>query len=1036
MLLVFLTGTVKAQRESGQNVATANVTIKVVDENGTPVANARIVVGEGIVHSSTDQNGSFSFTASPQEVVTIIFPGYKEGVFNVQDLIQKNTVTLIKSKLFLADEDLVPLPFKTLKKRELTGSENVIGESQLEKYPSTDIRNAFTGLVPGLDVREMNGAPGLSAEETNGTYGISEKIRVMARGTNMTYIIDNMPADATEIPLDPNEIESVTVIKDIVGKAMFGPIGANGVILIKTKHGRKNERVLNVNVEDGVSIIDRMPGWADTKTYATLNNQARENDGLMTNYSADDIAAYGNNDPYDKYHPSINFRDMMLRNSMAFKRANVSASGGNDIVQYSAYLGYNGEGDIYKIGKQSDYNRLNARSTIDIKVNDYVTTQIDIYAGLSFRRSPNYGYDSDYTSDDYGVNPVLSIIEFPSVLNDITSIPPNAFPVYASLDPETNIPWFGVSSKYPVNPIGALTNNGFYNEKGRNGSARITLNYDMDHIIKGLKSQSFIGYNGLDLLRIGKAEDYIAYIADPGKTTSGSDTIFLKKTHDGVDMSGLAKLHDYYYQRVAAFENLSYDRSFGASKIQTTLTYYLYTVSKNGFGEPKREQTGVWSGLYSYNDKYFIQGVLNYTGTYSFMKGERSKLFPSLGVSWVISDEKFMSSLKFIDYLKLRSEAGILGSEDFLDDINFRSNWTTNTSGSAFGPYSQGQWFGSTNDNTVYRTNSNRIGNPDLTWEKRKEFTAGLDALLFNHKLSLEVTYYNILHDGELAHLSNSTPYTAGIWNSLPLFNHNKTRYFGLETGIRYIDNVGSLKYSLGGNATIQNSEYVAYDEPAYRYAYQSRIGKPVDSYWGQTYIGKFESDEEAMAIPQVFDAALEGGDLKYTDMNNDGVVDDNDQSVVGHTSPRLLYSLYLQAGFRNFELTVCGTGSAFYDIALTNRYFWNGWGDNNYSDFVRDNIGGSYPRLTYYKVNNNFVNSDFWLKSGNYFKIQNVELAYNLPSSVTNIIKAGSARLFVRGANVFTFSKIKDVDPESINSGVSVYPLFKTFSGGIKLTF
>lgn len=1036
IICLLLTGTITGQVKKQQSVTSANITIRVVDEKENPLVKAKVVVGEGVIHTETDKNGSVSFSASPEDMITISGQGYDDLSLTVAEAAQKKIVTLVKPKIFMSTGDVIPLPFTALKKRNTPGSENVLYADQLEKYPSTDIRNAFTGLIPGVEIIERNGTPGMTPEEPNGTYGITDKIKIYSRGSEMMYIIDNMPADVNEIPLDPQEIESVTFIKDIVGKAMFGPLGANGIVLIKTKHGKKNERTLNVTVEDGTSIIDRMPGWTKASDYATLNNQALTNDGLTPKYSPDDIAAYGLNNPYDKYHPSVNFRDLMLKNSRAFKRANLSASGGNDAVQYSAYLGYSGDGDIYKMGASADYNRINARSKVDIKVNNNLSVQIDIYAGLSFRRSPNYGYNSNYTSDDTGSNPVLTLTELPSVLNDISSIAPNAFPIYAAYDSATKIPWFGVSPNYSMNPIGGITNNGYYTDKGRTGAAKLTLEYDMSRILKGLKSKTFIGYDGLDLVRIGKAEDYIAYIATPGKTAGGNDTILLKKVHDGSDMSGMAKLHDYYYQRVAAFENLSFEKSFGLSNLQTSLTYFLYKISKNGYSEPQRTQSGILSALYSYNNRYIVQAVLNYTGTYSFLRSERTRLFPAIGASWVVSEENFMSSAKFLNYLKLRAETGVLGNDNFQDGIYFRSNWSTNTSGSSFGPYATGLWFGSTVDNSVYRTSSDRIGNPNLTWETRKEFSAGFDALLFNSKVSLEMTYYNILRNGEITQLSNSTPLMAGISSSLPRFNHNQSRYFGLETGLRYTNNYAKFYYSIGGNATIQKSKYVTYDEAHFRSPYQSRIGKPVDSYWGQTTLGKFQSDAEALAVPQLFDAVLHTGDLKYKDMNGDGVVDDNDQSKVGHTTPLLFYSLYLQARYRDFELTLTGTGRAFYDIPMTNKYFWNGWGDNNYSNFVKDNIGGAYPRLTYYKVNNNFVASDFWLKKGGYFKFQNIELAYNLPSSIIHIIRAGNVRIFLRGANLLTLSKIKDVDPESIGSGIDNYPLFKTFSGGLKLTF
>ena len=456
----------------------------------------------------------------------------------------------------------------------------------------------------------------------------------------------------------------------------------------------------------------------------------------------------------------------------------------------------------------------------------------------------------------------------------------------------------------------------------------------------------------------------------------------------------------------------------------------------NGIEEPQRQQNVIWTGLYSYNNKYSIQGVMNYAGTYSFDKGKRYAMFPSVGLGWVVSEEPFMSDVKFVNYLKLRGEAGILGYENFMAPFYYLDRWNTNSTGSAFGPYSAVQWFGSNTDNSVYRTSASRIGNPDLTWEKRKEFSVGLDALLLNQKLSVEVNYYNNTRDGIITQLTSTMPYFAGISAASPWYNYNKIKYFGLEMGVNYTDQIGKVRFSFGGNAVVQNSKILKYSQPNYSNAYQSRIGMPADYYLGQTFVGRFTSDAEALIVPQIYDEVLHTGDLKYRDMNNDGVIDDSDQSKIGQTSPRLVYAMNLKLSYKNFEFTAIGSGRAFYDIPMTNSYFFNGWSEYNYSAFVRDNIGGAYPALTYYKVNNNFVASDFWLRKGGFFKIQNVELAWNIPMKSGNVAGARAVRLYVRGANLLTVSKIKDVDPESINSGVSVYPLFRTVSGGVKLIF
>ncbi|NEW81732.1 MAG: SusC/RagA family TonB-linked outer membrane protein [Mariniphaga sp.] len=1039
LLCVLLSGSLSAQdKKVAKKAKTISISLKITDENGNAMPKAQVVVGEGIIHAETDENGSFTFKGYPDDYVSVTSNGYEKNVVLAEDLLTNGTIKLVKSKLEMAGNDDVPLPFTSFKKRNITGSAVVLNSSQLERYPTTDLRNALTGLAAGVEVREQNGQPGISAEEFTSRNGFSQKVGVGARGFNMMYIIDDVPTDITEMPLDPNEIESVTIVKDIVGKAMFGPAAANGIVFIKTKRGKKNERILNVNIESGVEAVDRMPGWVDGAGYASLNNQARTNDGLTPRYTDADIAAYAKNDPYDYAHPSVNYKEMMLKNTMSFTRFNLSSSGGNDKVQYFAYLGYSGDGDIMKIGPKADYNRLNARSNIDIKINDYIKVQFDFFGGLSYRRSPNYGYNTNYTNQDAGTNTVLTGIEFPSIISDITSIPPVAFPVYAApYDPASgNPPYFGVTSAYGQNPIGNLTSNGYYTESGRTGTANVALDFDMKSILEGLKSRTYLGFNAFNQLRIGKAQNYYAYIATPAFTAGGADTILLAKAHDGTQMDDQVLLNEYYYQRMTIYENLSYTKTFGKNDVQAGVTYFNAKVARSKTEEPQRTQNGVLTTRYSYDNKYIFNGVLNYSGTSGFDKGKRYGFFPTAGLAWVISEENFLKDVKCINYLKLRAEGGILGYESFMGPFAYRDRWNNNNNGTLFGPASTNQWFGNTTESIVYRVSPNRTGNPDIGWEKRKEFSAGLDGMFFNQKLSLQLTYYNNLREGVISQVSSRVPNIAGINSALPRFNYNNYRFTGVEMGLQYTDKAGKFEYSFGGNATIQNSKVEKYDEPQYRNDYQIRTGKATDLILGQTYLGKFESDAEALVVPQLFDQALQKGDLKYKDMNGDGFIDESDQSPIGHSTPRLFYAVNLRLAYKGFELYALGTGRAFYDIMLNNQYFWNGWGDNTYSDFVKDNIGGAYPRLTYNKVNNNFVGSEFWMVKGGFFKVQNVELSYTLPANALKIIGSRGTKFFVRGANLLTISKIKDVDPESIDSGVENYPLFSTYSVGIKLTF
>ena len=1056
LLLVCLMFSVSVQSQGQQKAKKVrkliDITIKVVDESDVPVPNAVVVVGEGIIHTETDLAGSVKFKAYPEDVVTVNIPPYEPSISVAQTLIGNKTVKLSKSKYQMTSGDLVQMPFTALKKRRLTGPEVVVAGSRFEKYPTIDFRNTLSGMTSGFDIREQDGSPGLSPLEGLQNYsGLSNSFGATDKFSNMPMIVvDGMPVDVQEAPIDAAEIESATWVKGILSTAMFGPQANGGALVITTKHGVKNEKLLAVDVEKGVSTIDRMPGWTSGVDYANLNNQARTNSGVAALYPQSSIDEYAKNDPYSLRYPNVNYRDMMIKNTKPMTRVNLTASGGNDIVQYFSYLGMAHEGDIYNMGSKADYTGITVRQNATVKINDDLNVKFSFYGSQTFRNSPNYGYYGTYT-DESTANNTLSLIELPSVLSDMNMLPPIANPVYAATQTAEKVPYFGVNNSfltyasgnpygaangYPLgNPIGNLTGQGYYTDRGRTGVVNAVLTYDLGKTIKGLKSSTYLGINVHNLVRIGKSNDYIAYVPSISPKTA-NDTIIRSSSHSLSQMSSNNKLMDYYFQRYSVYEALSYDRTFGVHDIQSVLTGYLCKTFINGIEEPFRQMTYVSTSSYSYKDKYSLQAVLNYSGSSSFAKAKRFNLFPSIGANWIMSDEAFMSNVHFINFLKLRAQYGSIGNETFLFPHYDETRFAQDASGSAFGPYSSNQWFGPTQETGVRRTSIQRVGNQDLTWERRTELNIGFDAVMLNNKLSFDFTYWHWINDGVVAQLSNVIPLVAGLSGGRPWQNYAKSTYNSFTADIQYSDMIGELKYTLGVNATATKGIRDKYDQPNYRFDYQNRIGKATDAIFGQTYIGKFQTAAETLVVPQIYDNVLSAGDLKYADNNKDGVVDDNDQSMIGHSSPRLYYGINATLKYKGFELFILGNGRAFYDVALTNPYFWNGWGDYNYSNYVLKNAGDAYPRLTYYKVNNNFVSSNFWLQKGDYFKIQNVELSYTIPAKYVQFMGSNGVKVYLRGANLLTFSKIKDVDPESINSGVTVYPLFKTISAGVKFNF
>ena len=330
------------------------------------------------------------------------------------------------------------------------------------------------------------------------------------------------------------------------------------------------------------------------------------------------------------------------------------------------------------------------------------------------------------------------------------------------------------------------------------------------------------------------------------------------------------------------------------------------------------------------------------------------------------------------------------------------------------------------------------LGNPALHLEKRKEVSGGIDLTALGRRLDVALNAYAFMQDGVITQMANAIPLVIGISTGSYYENYDTYIHRGLELNISWKDRAGALNYGVSTWFATRDSRILKTDELDYAEPYRSRIGKSATAIWGLKYLGQFATDAETLEVPQLFDDALKAGDFKYKDMNGDGYIDSSDACVVGDSAPKLIGAVNLNLGWKNFDFSLTGTFRAFCDVALTNSYFWNGWGDSNYSGYTLRHINDpKAPRLTYNKVNNNFQTSDRWLADGSFFKIQSVELGYNIPvgkGSLSHVVRG--IRVYARANNLFTISGIEDVDPEALGSGLTNYPLMKTFTGGLKLTF
>lgn len=1016
LIVCILSFVLKVDAQNKQNEKKIPVTFQVVDEKGSPLKSVEIRVGEGSQHVDTDENGYVSLMMKISDFITISEYGYETSILHYAALAELDKVVLKRSLLFASELDAVKLPFSETDKRAQTGGNIVISGEELRRYPSLDFRNALTALAPGLIVTENHGATGI----------VSDKVSLSMRGGTPIYFLDDIPIDITAFTVDAAEVESVTIIKDPVEKALYGPRGANGIVYIKTKRGKKNERKLNVNIEKGVQIVDRMPEVASGADYARMNNLARFNSGMSPLYSDEAIAAYELNNNSDLRYPSSNFQDMMFKDTKRYDKYSLSSLGGNDFAQYYANLAYTGEGDNFAIGDKGDFNNISLRSNVDIKLNDVVSVNMGVFGGLSIRKSPRFASSNDNT------------LEFTAALTQSRNVSPIAFPVYLPIETTVGNPVYGVANAFPSNPVANLEGGGYHEERGRNGSVYAALNFNLDKITKGLSLRGYLNFTSYNRTRVGKKNSFdsrIVNIPEGGSIEDATYTIKSEWNIPGVE----SKISDYYYQNLAGYAQASYDRTFNDHGVKADAVYYLSNYTRKGVENPYKEQNLSIFGSYSYKNRYYLSGTLSYSGSQALKGDNQYKTFPSVGAGWIISDEDFMENVTFLDFLKIRAEYGVLGyTTDNPTMRQYETQWRL-SNGITFGPSSvTNAWQGVQGTTNSGNTYYDRWQNPDLDWETRKEITVGFDARLFNNRLSISTNYYYSKHQNIQGTAENIYPLMAGLLVN-PVINFEETDYYGAEISAKFADRIDDFGYSVGTWVSMDRNKRIKYDERNYRESesYLKREGKSTDVIYGYIYEGKYATDQEAQSVVQYHDETLLAGDFKYRDVNKDGILDSKDQMVIGNSAPRVYYALNLSLYYKNFELHVTGDGKAGFDMIMDNDYYMDGTGDSNYSQFIVDKVkSGDYPRLTYVKVNNNFFTSSYWLQKRNYFKIQNIEFAYNFKFQAKYQNALRNLRIFARAANVLTLSKVKGVDPESIDSGISVYPLNRTITGGLSLTF
>lgn len=997
LLPFFSESNIYAQKRSKQY---SEIKAKVVDKEGNPIQSVRITVDEGIFESSTDKQGKFSLKVTDNSTLVFDVPGFEPQYLGVSVIKQNPVVVMEKSIPYGGVKDEVELPFRKTIAREIVGATSTIDEDAISSSNQMNVLNILSGKAPGLNVSQVPTEPGRSATVLN--------IRGLSRSAT-----DNAPLiiiDGIERPLEdltPEEIESITVLKDATSKILYGPKAVNGVLLVKTKRGIKYKRDRQFNIEFGAQTPVRMPEYLNSADYATMYNQARINDGLSPYYTQTDIDGYrmGTN---PVLYPDVDFHKLCLNDHMSYRKAIAQFRGGNESAQYYVNATYAGYGGYEAVGKNNTSNKFNLRVNLDYKVNDWLKAFVDIAGQMEF-------YTTNYMSAD-------------KLFSRLSSHRPNAYPIKFSDPGNPGTEIYGAMenanlSSSRENIYAEMALGGSKENTVRKGQTNIGFDLSLDRYVKGLSAKAYVTFDVYNYLVVGKNENFSSYRPIFNENSLiGKELLTVEKK-----VSDKSRIADQMYRNYGYFGQLSYDRTFQAKhQLKSDLVIFQSRRENLGSSQDDVNRTFALRTNYVYNKKWIAELDMAVMGSSRFTKGNRYGYFPTVGVAWIASEEKFLKDKEWLDFLKIKASTGLLGTDNYFDFFLFESRWNT----------SQSTHFGPKLEEDVNTSTLVHVGNPDLTWEKSFEINIGAEASFLNC-LTADFNYFN---NYRYDILTPTTSFSSINGGELMYRNYGSVRNQGVELALEYSGNIGKLHYSIGGNTIWSKAVYEKTDDMEGLSSNRKKEGKPVDTRFGLIAEGLFKSGDEIAAHPVQDFGPVQIGDVKYANINNDHHINENDMLPIGNEYPRFQFGLNINLAYKGFELSLSGSGMAQYDIYLNNSYYWMRE-DQKYSTFVKNYFNpstgeGKFSRLTTQQNQNNYRSSSLWMRSGNFFKLRDAMLSYSLPQNITNKMTLKQVKLFVRGSNLFTISSIKDLDPEYIDAGVTGYPFFRSFTGGINVVF
>ncbi len=1012
----------------------------VTDSSGTPIPGVTIVVkNKTSTGTVTDINGRYILVVPDDATIVFSMMGFEAREVHVSS---QSTINMVMKPSTNTLGETVVVAYGTQKKREVVGSVTSINVADL-KVPSSNLTTALAGRAAGLIAFQRSGEPGAD----NADFFI-RGVTTFGYKKDPLILIDGVELSTEDLArLRPDDIESFSIMKDATSTALYGARGANGVILVTTRHGKEGPAKVNVRVENSFSQATKNIQFADPVTYMQLGNEAvkTRNPKLREPYSEDQIrGTIAGEDPL--LYPANNWQKELMKDWATNQRANLNVSGGGNIARYFVSGSYTNDNGVLKVDPQNNFNsnvrikRYTIRANVDV---DLTKSTL-----LTVRTSGNF--------DDYK-GPIGSGATTGGawMYRMVMHSNPVRFPAYYPKDSAhsyVNHILFGNNNQdgaLYVNPYAALMMG--YKEESRSFmSAQMELKQKLDELIPGLSFRTMVNVNRTSNFYVLRAYNPFFYMATGYDVNDKSYQLVPLNENSGTEYLNFANNQPDMKKVNAVFyweSSLSYGHSFGKHSVNAMLINIMRSTA-NPSGEtlmatlPSRNSGLSGRVTYNYDSRYFGEFNFGYNGSERFYKTNRFGFFPSAGVAWTISNENFFKSssiANFITNLKLRSTYGLVGNDAIgKEDERFFYLSTTNPNDA-----SKGAYFGT--DRIYYQPgySVSRYSNPDITWEKSYQANAAIE-LSIKDKLNFTGEVYKYRRTNILMPRS-FVPTTMGLTNT-PKANIGEAESKGVDLSLDYNQHYKNSWFQVMANFTYARGIYTKFEEPEYmaNESYRYRVGKPITAQFGLLAERLFVDDKEALNAPKQNYGSYAGGDIKYLDVNGDGQITDADMVNIGHpTTPEIVYGFGFSAGYKNWDISAFFQGvgrESFWIDADSTAPFVNetqllkAYADNHWSE-ENQNVYALWPRLSNTMMLNNTQRSTWWMRDGAFLRLKQLEIGYTLPKSIQKRMHTSTCRIYVNATNLFCLSKFDLWDVEMGGNGLK-YPVQRVFNVGINLTF